>query len=394
MTATHQLTLRFFDRRVRVTCDAPDVARAIGLIYERQRLADDGLPPDLEVGVEAGGPAGPRVVVAGRSVRAPAPDRLLHYAHLVLVNAAAAGARNVRVLHAGAVERDGRAVIVLAPSGGGKTTTALALLRRGWRLLSDDFAVVGADGVVHPFPRRLNLTDATLQLLGLCPPAGAVRVATSSRGAKWMVDVDDLVPGAVGQAAPLHAVFVMAPRAETVPAGAAAGPALEAAPGEATWRLELDHIPEGLEERLASVPGVTAVRRLHGAEAPCLEVSVAEGARIVRALDRLLAAMDVAVLAARRPTPALREPARRPALEALALSEALAAVLPHDLGLSGRRFLEGTSDEDVGLAVERLNIALARVAGRLYRLWPGDLAATVELIDGRLAAPEGSGDPA
>ena len=41
-------------------------------------------------------------------------------------------------LHAAAVARDDCGAILCAPSGGGKTTLAAALLRRGWRTLGDD----------------------------------------------------------------------------------------------------------------------------------------------------------------------------------------------------------------------------------------------------------------
>ncbi len=41
-------------------------------------------------------------------------------------------------LHAGAIEKDGRCLLLCAPSGGGKSTFAAALVRAGWRTLGDD----------------------------------------------------------------------------------------------------------------------------------------------------------------------------------------------------------------------------------------------------------------
>lgn len=43
------------------------------------------------------------------------------------------------LLHAGALERDGRALILPATPGSGKSTLTAALSLRGWRLLSDEF---------------------------------------------------------------------------------------------------------------------------------------------------------------------------------------------------------------------------------------------------------------
>lgn len=49
-------------------------------------------------------------------------------------------------LHAAGVERDGRAVLIVASGGGGKTSLALSLVERGWRCLSDDKVLLGRHG--------------------------------------------------------------------------------------------------------------------------------------------------------------------------------------------------------------------------------------------------------
>ena len=46
---------------------------------------------------------------------------------------------NLLLLHAGAVERDGLALVLPATPGSGKSTLTAALSLRGWRLLSDEF---------------------------------------------------------------------------------------------------------------------------------------------------------------------------------------------------------------------------------------------------------------
>ncbi len=53
----------------------------------------------------------------------------------------------------------------VADGGGGKTTTALAVMLAGAKLLSDDLAVVQSDGdrpSVEGIPERMNLTKETL----------------------------------------------------------------------------------------------------------------------------------------------------------------------------------------------------------------------------------------
>ena len=58
-------------------------------------------------------------------------------------------------IHAGVVEVDGRAILLPGTSGSGKTTLVAALLARGARYLSDEYALLDDRGWVHPYPRPL-----------------------------------------------------------------------------------------------------------------------------------------------------------------------------------------------------------------------------------------------
>jgi hypothetical protein len=69
------------------------------------------------------------------------------------------------IVHAGVVALGGRAILLPGPSLAGKSTMVAALVRRGATYLSDEYALIGADGRVHPYPRSLLLRD----------PQGAVR---------------------------------------------------------------------------------------------------------------------------------------------------------------------------------------------------------------------------
>lgn len=68
------------------------------------------------------------------------------------------------------VPPEGGAVAILGDSGAGKSTTTVALVRRGWRLACDDIVEVRAGDagpVAHPVDRPLHLSDEAAALLGL-----------------------------------------------------------------------------------------------------------------------------------------------------------------------------------------------------------------------------------
>ena len=53
---------------------------------------------------------------------------------------------SAETVHASAVAKDGRAVLITGPSGAGKSDLALRLLDRGFTLVSDDRTLVRRDG--------------------------------------------------------------------------------------------------------------------------------------------------------------------------------------------------------------------------------------------------------
>lgn len=105
----------------------------------------------------------------------PTPDvlyrEMLLWTTPITVAAVRAGAL---ALHASAVDLGGGSVLLAAPSGSGKTTTATAFLERGLRVLSEDLTCcrLGSDGRVLPGPGLVKLRHdirALLSTPGLSP---------------------------------------------------------------------------------------------------------------------------------------------------------------------------------------------------------------------------------
>jgi hypothetical protein len=100
-------------------------------------------------------------------------------------------------VHAGVVEWRGQAIVLPGRSRSGKTTLVAALLRAGARYYSDEFAVLDADGQVHPWARPLRMRGPGLlpqfhpvEALGeragqRSLPVGLIVVTAHRTGARW-----------------------------------------------------------------------------------------------------------------------------------------------------------------------------------------------------------------
>jgi hypothetical protein len=113
-------------------------------------------------------------------------------------------------VHAGVVGVGERAIVLPGRSFAGKTTLVAALVQAGAEYWSDEYAVLDADGLVHPYPKPLSVrTDGTRVteerpveslggLAGDRPLSVAVIAFTSYRpGAAWALRPCSAGEGAV-----------------------------------------------------------------------------------------------------------------------------------------------------------------------------------------------------
>jgi HprK-related kinase A len=75
----------------------------------------------------------------------------------------ALGWRRQLILHASAVERGGKALIMTGESGSGKSTLSAMLGRIGWRFMGDEFALIDpVTGEAVPYPRLISLKNEAI----------------------------------------------------------------------------------------------------------------------------------------------------------------------------------------------------------------------------------------
>lgn len=78
----------------------------------------------------------------------------------------AAHANNYVILHAAVVEKNGHALIFPGEPGAGKSTLCAALVLKGWRLLSDEMAVIDVSSQqLIPIPRPISLKNESIDVI-------------------------------------------------------------------------------------------------------------------------------------------------------------------------------------------------------------------------------------
>jgi HprK-related kinase A len=96
------------------------------------------------------------------------------------------------MIHAAVLEREGRAVILPGKPGSGKSTLAAALALRGWRLLTDEIAMIRCDdGQLVPLPRPVGLKNESIEVIRPLAPKGTI-------GPRW----EDRLKGTVAHLRP------------------------------------------------------------------------------------------------------------------------------------------------------------------------------------------------
>lgn len=115
-------------------------------------------------------------------------------------------------LHANAVSFDGRAIAIAGPSGAGKSSLSWALVRHGCRLLADDLVTIGDDEAeprVHPGRVRLRIWPGAAAALGIGAAAQSLFPRARQIDKRVLFDSEAAADGP----APLHAIYLLAPRA-------------------------------------------------------------------------------------------------------------------------------------------------------------------------------------
>jgi len=101
-------------------------------------------------------------------------------------------AHHYLLLHSAVIERNGCAVIMPAPPGSGKSTLCAGLVHRGWRLLSDELALISlTDASITPLGRPISLKNKSIDVIRQFVPGAVLSdtVHDTSKGSVALLKV-------------------------------------------------------------------------------------------------------------------------------------------------------------------------------------------------------------
>ncbi len=154
--------------RVRVHASERGALRDFRRLYAPLAAPGGGPPPALDIRVRIRGDGRDREAVVacgaeGFRIRDPA---ILAHLFPTVAHLALKRVRGHLLVHAAAVARGGRAIVVAGASGRGKSTLAACLALRGGAYLSDEIVPVCLHtAAVIPFPLRLGVREGPANVL-------------------------------------------------------------------------------------------------------------------------------------------------------------------------------------------------------------------------------------
>ena len=104
--------------------------------------------------------------------------------------------KTFRAVHAGAVQIDGRALLLPGSSHAGKSSLVAELLRRGASCFSDEYALLDNEGRVHAYPRPLLLRNGRPRQSLFLPEDLGSTFAVGAAHVRWILALDYVSSGA------------------------------------------------------------------------------------------------------------------------------------------------------------------------------------------------------
>jgi HprK-related kinase A len=170
---TNGLILKIGPFSFRIISPIAAIAEGICALYSQNKVLDDSHFADYTVTIASG--AGWRrgsrrqaiFIFDGMEPFVPLPeDQAFPLLEWSMNWCIAMHAHHYLLLHSAVIEKEGCAVVMPAPPGSGKSTLCAGLVHRGWRLLSDELALISlTDTSITPLGRPISLKNQSIEVI-------------------------------------------------------------------------------------------------------------------------------------------------------------------------------------------------------------------------------------
>ncbi|KHD07080.1 hypothetical protein PN36_04715 [Candidatus Thiomargarita nelsonii] len=262
------------------------------------------------------------------------------------------------LFHAAALSYHGKGVIIAADSGCGKTTLTLALVRQGFKFLSDDVAALDLNnGKLTPYPRCLLVRLGTLKVFqqrGWDLPSHQTALKTKDRTAIHLSSAllgDDCQP---------HRLIIIQQPFDT---------------DERICQITLDSLPARLWADLQAI-GLQDIQSFEKNDgfSPVFKAKEADVIKIYEACEQ----QGVLVLNVEETAVAPSYYENTPQLQEISKLMAAITLLPYSFCTYRSRLVQEDYQGSAAGLIEPLVKILEHV--KCYQLTPGRLEQTVEMI--------------
>lgn len=167
---------------VRLETPLAPLVRSVRSLYAHYRINDDDPVPDFAIRVA--GTGGIRRFYRRQAMAfidtpppyVPLPEHMAPMMFEQALNWCVATRTFTHlILHAAVVARDGKAIVIPGESGQGKSTLCASLVARGWRHLSDEFALLDPETLrITAHPRPISLKNQSIPAMKAWAPDAVI----------------------------------------------------------------------------------------------------------------------------------------------------------------------------------------------------------------------------